>query len=35
LNVERNNSDFEKELRDYLFSKKDIAVDEADITHGA
>ena len=29
--MRRNNSDFEKELRDYLFSEKDIAAHEATI----
>lgn len=32
--IRRNNADFEKELRDYVFSKGDIAAQEAEITHG-
>lgn len=32
--IRRNDSDFEKELREYLFSKSDIAAHEAETAHG-
>ncbi len=32
--IRRNNKDFEKELRDYLFSKEDIAAQETDLKNG-
>lgn len=32
--VRRNNSDFEQELRDYLFTEKDLAAHETDLKHG-
>ena len=32
--IRRNNSDFEKELKDYLFTSEDIAGAEASLKHG-
>ncbi len=31
--IRRNNSDFEKELRDYLFSEEDLAARETSLKH--
>jgi hypothetical protein len=31
--IRRNSTDFEKELRDYLFTERDIVAREHDITH--